>query len=65
MPATRDSTPLVRLIARPDGTLWLSASDRAKLDRIEWLRADNEADPHPSFERIARLRLAVVGRAER
>jgi hypothetical protein len=55
MPATRDSTPLVRLIERADGSVRLSASDRAKLAKAEWLRADNEADPHPSFERIARL----------
>jgi hypothetical protein len=61
--APRDAAPTVRLIERPDGSVRLSASDRAKLARIAWLKADNAADEHPSFERLARL--AVVGEGGR
>jgi hypothetical protein len=32
-----------------------------KLDRIEELHADNEADVHPSFERIARAQALATG----
>jgi hypothetical protein len=32
-----------------------------KLDRIEELHADNEADAHPSFERIARAQALAAG----
>lgn len=48
-----DQIPVLRLTQGPDPLAGLSAADREKLARIEWLRADNQADPHPAFERLA------------
>ena len=47
-----DQIPVYRLAGGPDPLAGLSDGDREKLARIEWLRADNQADPHPPFERL-------------